>query len=264
MASVRPPAVAGLFYPAEESRLRAEVRGYLRHGATAVDVRPKALVAPHAGYVYSGPIAGSAYRLLQPLRDVIERVVLLGPCHRVAVHGLALPGSDTFETPMGEVRVDRDACERILSLPQVQVFDATHRQEHGLEVHLPFLQSVLRRFTLVPLVVGEARAEDVAEVLEMLWDGPETLIVVSSDLSHYSDYDTAKVLDSATCRAVESLDPDAIGPHDACGFAPLRGLLQLARQRGMSVHTLDLRSSGDTAGDRDQVVGYGAWAFCEA
>ncbi|MEQ8194650.1 MAG: AmmeMemoRadiSam system protein B, partial [Rhodospirillales bacterium] len=224
---------------------------------------PKAIIAPHAGYIYSGPIAASVYARLKPLRGRIERVVLLGPCHRVAVRGLALSGADAFATPLGNVPVDKEAVAALAGLPQVSTFDATHAQEHSLEVHLPFLQEILGAFKLVPLVVGDASADQVAEVLERLWGGPETLIVVSSDLSHYLDYDTANRLDRETCAAIESLDFTRIGRDQACGRIPVSGLLALAKRRGLGVDTLDLRNSGDTAGPRDRVVGYGAWMFFE-
>ena len=159
--------------------------------------------------------------------------------------------------------LDKEAAARILDLPQVQVFDASHQAEHSLEVHLPFLQVVLDDFTLVPLAVGDASAEEVAEVLERLWGGPETLIVISSDLSHYLDYETARRTDSATCEAIENLDPGRIGHDQACGRTPVSGLLALARRRGLRVETLDVRNSGDTAGSKDRVVGYGAWMFLE-
>jgi len=269
MPSIREAAVAGQFYPGSAAELEATVRHFL-DGAGPADVEktaaapvPKALIAPHAGYVYSGAVAASAYALLRPAASVIKRVVLLGPCHRVAVKGLALSGADAFATPLGQVPVDKEAAARVLELPQVEVFDAAHTQEHSLEVHLPFLQIVLDDFAVVPLVVGEAPPEQVAEVLDALWGGPETLIVVSSDLSHYLDYDSAQKIDSETCRAIETLDPKAISRDGACGRFPVGGLLLLAKRRGLTVTTLDLRNSGDTAGSKDRVVGYGSWMFQE-
>ena len=263
MSVIREPAVAGQFYPGTADELSTVVQGFLDETAVPDGPTPKAMIAPHAGYVYSGPIAASAYTHLRPAHDTITRVVLLGPCHRVAVQGLALSGADAFRTPLGDVTVDQDAAAAIADLPQVQVFDATHELEHSLEVHLPFLQVVLDAFSVVPLVVGEAAPESVAEVLEALWGGPETLIVVSSDLSHYLDYDAAQKLDGETCRAIEELDPGAIAREGACGRFPVGGLLAVAKRRGMSVQTLDVRNSGDTAGLRDQVVGYGSWIFLE-
>jgi len=239
------------------------VERYLDEAGPPAGPPPKALIAPHAGYVYSGPIAASAYNLLRPVRGQIEHVILLGPCHRVPVRGLALSGADAFETPLGNVSVDKAACEKALVFPQVEVFDATHELEHSLEVHLPFLQIVLGDFQVVPMVVGEAAPDSVAEVLDALWGGPETLIVISSDLSHYLDYDSARKIDGQTCQAIESLDPSKIAREGACGRFPVGGLLAVARKRGLRVTTLDLRNSGDTAGPRDRVVGYGSWAFAE-
>ncbi|MEE8273482.1 MAG: AmmeMemoRadiSam system protein B [Alphaproteobacteria bacterium] len=260
MASIRPPAVAGLFYPGEAEELDAAVRECLAAAETA-DTAPKALIAPHAGYVYSGPVAASAYARLAAHRDVIERVVLLGPAHRISFRGLAASGASAFATPFGEVPVDAEAIERALALPQVRVLDAAHEMEHSLEVHLPFLQRVLDGFALAPFVVGDAAPEDVAEVIELLWGGPETLVVVSSDLSHFLDYDSARRIDGETARAIEALQPDDIAPDQACGRLPIQGLLRVARARGLEVSRVDLRNSGDTAGPRDEVVGYGAWVF---
>lgn len=225
---------------------------------------PKALIVPHAGYIYSGEIAAAAYARIVPARGRIRRVVLLGPCHRVPVRGLAISGADAFVTPLGNLRVDDDARSRALSLPQVCLLDASHEQEHSLEVQLPFLQVALGDVALVPFVVGDATSDEVADVLDLLWGGEETLIVVSSDLSHYLDYESAQRADAATCRAIESLTPEAIGRDQACGRVPIRGLLQLARRRSLRPETVDLRNSGDTAGPRDRVVGYGAWTFSEA
>ncbi|OFW43879.1 MAG: AmmeMemoRadiSam system protein B [Acidobacteria bacterium RIFCSPLOWO2_12_FULL_67_14b] len=258
--NVRPPAVAGLFYPDDARKLRARVSECLT-GRTASAVTPKALIAPHAGYEYSGPVAGSAYALIEPARGAITRVVLLGPSHRVAFAGLALPSASRFSTPLGDISIDQEAVAAIRGLPQVTVFDQAHAREHSLEVHLPFLQVVLGNFGLVPLVVGAASPADVGEVLELLWGGPETLIVVSSDLSHYHDYATAQRMDEATSAAIETLHDEDIGDDDACGRIPVCGLLRVARRRGLHAHTVDLRNSGDTAGPRDQVVGYGAYAI---
>jgi AmmeMemoRadiSam system protein B len=238
------------------------VRGYLSEAEAPRDeLVPKAVIAPHAGYEYSGPIAASAYAPLAAARGRIERVVLIGPAHRVPVTGLSAPHADAFATPLGRVPLDRAALDSILDLPQVGVLHRAHELEHSLEVQLPFLQVVLGDFVLVPLVAGDATPEDVAEVLERLWGGPETLIVVSSDLSHYHDYATARRMDGATTHAIEALRPTAIGYDDACGRVPIQGLLVAARRHGLQATTLDVRNSGDTVGSRDQVVGYGAWAF---
>jgi hypothetical protein len=257
----RPAAVAGSFYDADPTALRASVAQHLRAAGAARGPAPKALIVPHAGYVYSGPVAAHAYAELVPLRGHVRRVVLLGPAHRVALRGLALPEAEAFETPLGVIPVDTRAFALLADLPQIVRSDVPHALEHSLEVQLPFLQAVLGEFTLVPLVVGEASAEEVAEVLERLWSGDETLLVISSDLSHYLDYETARRLDAETCRAIEQLRPDALERDSACGRVPVRGLLVAARRFGLAPRTLDLRSSGDTAGDRRSVVGYGAWAF---
>jgi AmmeMemoRadiSam system protein B len=260
MPTVRRPAVADVFYPGDAEELAHAVRGYIGQARPGAPV-PKALIVPHAGYVYSGPVAGSAYAALAPARELITRVILLGPAHRVPVRGLAASSAEYFVTPLGRVVLDRDAIDLTLTLPQVHVMDAAHAQEHSLEVQLPFLQQGLAHFSLVPLVVGEADMEEVAEVLELLWGGAETLIVVSSDLSHYHDYATAQRLDAATSRAIEFLRPEDIHDEQACGRNPVKGLLHVARRRHLHAETLDLRNSGDTAGPRDQVVGYGAYAF---
>ncbi len=260
MLNVRPPAVAGMFYPDDARELRAMLSEFLKVAPPAAAV-PKAIIAPHAGYVYSGPVAGRVYALLAPARATITRVVLLGPSHRVPFAGLALSSAARFRTPLGDIALDQQAAAALKDLPQVRVLDRAHAEEHSLEVHLPFLQTVLDHFTLVPLVVGEARAEEVGEVLERLWGGPETLIVVSSDLSHYHDYATAQRMDAATSRAIEQLRYEDIGYDDACGRIPVSGLLYVARRRGLHGRIIDLRNSGDTAGPRSQVVGYGAYAF---
>lgn len=262
MTGVRPTAVAGQFYPGDAGVLARTVRDLLAEAGDDGPV-PKAMIAPHAGYVYSGPVAATAYARLRPARDVITRVVLVGPTHRVPMLGLAAPTVDAFATPLGEVPVDREAVERILALPQVGAFDMAHAPEHSLEVHLPFLQQVLARFSIVPLVAGDASPDEVAEVLEALWGGPETLILVSSDLSHYYDYETARRMDGATTQAIEGLRPEDIAPEQACGRVPITGLLTVARRRGLICATVDLRNSGDTAGPKDRVVGYGAYLFLE-
>lgn len=258
MSTTRAPAVAGLFYPDDADELRDQVRAFLQ-GEPADGPRPKAIIAPHAGYIYSGPVAATAYARLRPWANSIRRVVLLGPSHRVALRGLAVPSVDTFTTPLGTVPLDRVAITSLRDFPYVREFDQPHVLEHSLEVHLPFLQELLGDFRLVPLVVGDATPQETAGVLERLWGGDETLIVVSSDLSHYHDYATARKLDATTSRAIEELNYDAIDYDDACGRAPVSGLLYLARKRGLHVTTLDLRNSGDTAGPRDRVVGYGAY-----
>ncbi|MBI4967006.1 MAG: AmmeMemoRadiSam system protein B [Rhodospirillales bacterium] len=265
MGAVRQPAVAGMFYPGEPGELSRVVAGYLGQAdpAPAPGPAPKALIVPHAGYIYSGPIAASAYALLAPLQGRIDRVVLIGPSHRVAFRGLAVSSAAAYAMPGGAIALDRAAIDVVLRLPGVGTLDPAHTQEHSLEVHLPFLQAVLGEFALVPVVAGDADAETVAALLDALWGGPETLIVISTDLSHYLDYEAARRLDAATAQAIEHLDGRAIGSEQACGRVPVRGLLAVAKRRGLAVRRLDLRNSGDTAGPRDRVVGYGAWAFYE-
>ncbi len=260
---IRQPAVAGLFYPEDPATLKELILALMSEVAPRNEGTwyPKALVAPHAGLPYSGPVAASAYAALGPGADRIRRVVLLGPSHRVPFRGVATTTATAYGTPLGLVAIDRPAIDAIGGLPGVTTLDEAHGPEHSLEVHLPFLQVVLHDFTLVPLVVGEAGPETVAAVLEQLWGGPETLIVISSDLSHYHDYPTAQALDAETRRAIEALDEGQLDPHKACGHQPLAGLLRVARRRGLQIETLDLRNSGDTAGPRREVVGYGAWAF---
>lgn len=261
MSGVRPPAVAGLFYPRDAGELRAEVEALVAAADPPPGPAPAALVAPHAGYVYSGPVAAVAFRALAARRDEVRRVVLLGPSHYIAFDGLALAPHRAFRTPLGDVDLDPGAAAAIRDLPQVALLEAPHEREHSLEVEIPFLQVVLAGFTLVPLAVGDASPEEVAEVLARLDDDAGTLVLVSTDLSHYLDYDTAHTRDRATGRAIVELDPARIGPHDACGRVPLNGLLRRARERGWRARELDRRSSGDTAGPRDRVVGYGAYAF---
>jgi AmmeMemoRadiSam system protein B len=259
--TVRPEAVAGTFYPERAADLRAVVDRDLSLAHAAGPV-PKAIIAPHAGYRYSGEIAASAYARLAPARGTVERVVLLGPAHRVPVDGMAVPSVDAFATPLGPVAVDAAAREAVVGLAGVQVDDRPHAPEHSLEVHLPFLVQVLGpEIRVLPVVVGHAAPEQVAALLEHLWGGPETAIVVSSDLSHYHDHATATARDRETADAIVAARWEAIGPYDACGAAPMRGLLEVARRRHLAIELLDLRNSGDTAGDHRRVVGYGAFAL---
>ncbi len=266
MLHVRPAAVAGAFYPADPGELGAEVDQLLADAerspprGVAGAAPPKALIVPHAGYVYSGPIAASAYALLRPAAKRVRRVVLLGPAHRARIRGLALPEAALFRTPIGDVRIDEAACAQISSIPRDA---AAHQREHALEVQLPFLMRVLDDFTLVPLAVGFAEPDEVAAVIDTLWGGPETLIVVSSDLSHYLPYALGRSVDTETAEHIAHLDRAPIAGDRACGSIPINGLLQVARRRGLRPALVDLRSSGDTAGDRAEVVGYGAFAFYE-
>ena len=262
MNLIRPAAVAGAFYPGNGQVLSRDIDTLLAGAQQAQGSLPKALIVPHAGYIYSGPIAASAYRRLEAGRGQITRVVLLGPAHRVPVRGLALPQTEEFATPLGRVRIDQAACDAIRTLPQVVNSDAAHALEHSLEVQLPFLQKVLGEFALVPLVVGDASASEVAQVLERLWGGPETLIVVSSDLSHYLPYSVAQRVDQETTAMILRLQA-SISHEQACGGTPVNGLMVAAKRHGLKPELLDLRNSGDTAGGSEQVVGYAAFAFVE-
>jgi len=260
---VRAPAVAGSFYPADPKELRELVAHTLAGATPPAEDEPaaRALIAPHAGYVYSGGVAAVAWLRAARLADRIRRVVLLGPAHRAFLRGLAAPRADAFSTPLGVVPIDRASIDALIDLPQLSASDAPHAGEHCLEVQLPFLQCVLPAVPIVPLVVGDAGDDEVQEVIERLWEDAGTLTVISSDLSHYHDYATARRMDAASCRAIEALDPARLGPESACGRVPVRGLLCAARALGLTARTLDLRNSGDTAGGRERVVGYGAWAF---
>ena len=260
---IREPAVADMFYPGDPGTLQRMVEGYLE-GVEAAPQQPKAVIAPHAGYIYSGAIAGVAYGALRPYHDVIKRVVLLGPSHRVAFHGIATSSSDYFRTPLGDIPVDTRAAMQLTSaFDFVDYLDAAHEGEHSLEVHLPFLQTVLDDFTLLPLVVGEADIGEVEAVLEAVWGGRETLIVVSSDLSHFHNETIANRLDHDTSRAIESLDAHGLDTNHACGAYPVRGLLEAAQHHHMKVETVAMGNSARTSGDHNRVVGYGSWLLYE-
>lgn len=261
--AVRRPAVAGMFYPADARALGADVGAYLdaaRDTGRDDERVPKMLLVPHAGYVYSGPVAAHAYARLAKAHGRIRRVVLLGPTHRVALRAIAVPTVGAFETPLGRVTLDRVAIDKLADLPQVVAHDGAHAGEHALEVQLPFLQTVLGDFALVPLAVGHVAPKQVAAVIERLWGGDETLVVISSDLSHYLPYAQAKAVDGETVQRILALDP-ALDHDQACGATPLAAALTVARHHGLQPRLLDLRNSGDTAGDRSRVVGYCAVVF---
>lgn len=264
MSFVRPAAVAGMFYPGDARALAAQVDDLL--GAAAEPVRrlsyPKALIVPHAGYVYSGSVAARAYDELAPARGRVKRLVLLGPTHRVAVKGLGASSASAFTTPLGAVRIDAEALAQVRDLPQVVVNDAAHALEHSLEVQLPFLQKMLGDFALAPFAVGMASAHEVAEVLERLWGGAETLLVISTDLSHYHSYEEARAIDGATIERISRFATD-LDHDEACGATPLNGLLATAKEKRLGVKLLSACNSGDTAGDKGRVVGYSAFALYE-
>ena len=262
--AVRSPAVAGLFYPRDPTRLQDEISALLAAAPADDRTAPKAVIAPHAGYIYSGAVAAAAFSTLRGGAAAVTRVVLIGPAHHVWLRGIAASTADAFETPLGRVPVDRAALAAIADLPFVRGNDAAHAPDHALEVELPFLQSVLGAFAIVPLLVGDAPPHAVAEALRRLWGGPETLIVVSSDLSHYHDHDTARRRDAATATAIEHGDWSALGSDEACGCLAIAGLLIEADRHGLRAQRRALCTSGDSAGDRDRVVGYGAWTLAEA
>ena len=256
--NIRKAAVAGSFYEADASRLRQHIAALLGSALDSAAGAPQALIVPHAGYIYSGRTAAQAYRLVQPWADKIERVVLFGPAHRVPLRGMAVPSVEAFATPLGNVPLDRDSIQRVSSLPGVSVSDEAHRQEHSLEVQLPFLQTVLGAFKLVPVVVGHCQPEIVATVMDAMWGGAETLLVVSTDLSHFHDYDEARQLDTLTCERLRAKD-NTLSGQDACGAYALNGLMSTRHCQATQVDLVDMCNSGDTAGSRDRVVGYGAF-----
>jgi MEMO1 family protein len=258
---LRPAAVAGLFYPGNPEALREAVAGHLAAARAVAPGAVRAVIAPHAGYHYSGPVAGSAFAAVQGAASHIRRIVIIGPSHFVAFHGIACPDADAFATPLGQVALDRRALASVADQPGVVTAATPHAREHALEVELPFLQVLCPGVPIVPLVTGDAAPESVADVQRSLWQDEATLLVASSDLSHYHPYHTAQSLDEATAQAIEAFAWRSLGPEQACGWQAVAGLLILAAERGLAVTRLDLRNSGDTAGDRASVVGYGAWAF---
>jgi AmmeMemoRadiSam system protein B len=265
LTQTRPPAVSGRFYPGSPAALRENVEQLLIEATNPARATqtPKGVIAPHAGYVYSGPTAAIAYASLRARAHEITKVVLLGPAHRVYLDGLALPLAERFATPLGEVPIDVELAQRVLELPFVTRSASAHALEHSLEVQLPFLQKILGEFSLLPLVVGDARPEQVASVLELCWGGPETAIVISSDLSHYHTYAEANALDRSTVEWITHASTPGLDPRQACGARCIDGLIELRRRQPFRLELLDLRNSGDTAGTRDQVVGYAAFAIHE-
>jgi Predicted dioxygenase len=260
-----------LFYPGDFEELRSDVRSYLYEGMYKKNIfvqkyidfsHVKALIVPHAGYIYSGQIAACAYRLLLQNRKKFKRILILGPAHRVWINGAALPSSEIFETPLGKIKLDQKLMKKIVrNFPWISVNEEAHSEEHCIEVQLPFLQETLDDFVLIPLVVGETKTEQIAELIYQFTEDEETLIVISTDLSHFYDYDTAKRNDLCTANAIESLELDKIYSENACGAQSLRGFLSVAKKKDWEVLRLGMCNSGDTSGDRDRVVGYGAWAF---
>ncbi len=259
---IRKPAVAGLFYPADEQQLRHDVEDLMSMAdSAAVDwstITPKALIVPHAGYIYSGAVAASAYQLLAPLHNSIQRVVLIGPAHRVYLEGMAIPSVSQFQTPLGIIDIDLPFVNKISQLPGVTISDAAHAQEHSLEVQLPFLQLALSSFTLIPIVVGQCAAQLVATVIDSLWGDQETLIVVSTDLSHFLSYSEAQQIDYQTSQRILA-KATTLNGHEACGANAINGFMRAEHTAPMTIETLTICNSGDTAGDKSRVVGYGAF-----
>jgi AmmeMemoRadiSam system protein B len=257
--SIRKAAMAGTFYPEDGAELHHALQRYLKDGHGAGSP-PKAIIAPHAGYIYSGPVAGSAFKAWTDIRGKVDCVVLVGPSHRVVFKGIALPDADFFATPLGLLPVDKDACEKLRSLPFVRIYNAAHIHEHSVETHLPFIQETLGETPIVPLVVGDADPREVAQLIDTFWERPGVVFSISSDLSHYLTYDEARRVDADTTAAIEHNQCNRIGPDRACGWLPILGLLHVIKRRGKHARALDVRNSGDTAGDRYRVVGYGAYA----
>ncbi len=264
MEIIRPPAVAGMFYPKNPYVLSNMIEQNLAQAtSTSVATIPKVLIVPHAGYIYSGSIAASAFALLEPYRQLINRVVIIGPSHRVGFNGVAISSVDDFSTPLGSIPIDKEAQAKLSEIAGVHVIDEAHAAEHSLEVQLPFLQFILDQFTIVPIVAGDANPQLIAKIIENLWGGSETLIIISSDLSHYHQYQTAQQLDQTTSHAILGLDVNTVDSQHACGCVGIRGLLTFAQCHPLEASVLDLRNSGDTAGSKDSVVGYGAFLFTE-
>jgi len=262
MINIREASVAGTFYPTDPIQLKQMLEQYLNDASVSNKV-PKAIIAPHAGYIYSGAIAASVYARLQSAKELINRVLLIGPSHRVGFHGLALSTAKQFATPLGNIEVDVNTVAQIAEYSFAQYMDQAHTYEHSLEMHLPFLQTVLKKFSLIPIVAGDASAEQICQIIEQFWDETETLIVISSDLSHFHDYETAQKLDRDTTEKIEKLRYEELGSSSACGCVPISGLLALVRKKGLQVKAIDIRNSGDTAGsnDKNRVVGYGAYVI---
>ncbi len=257
----RTAAVAGIFYASDPEQLSSDILNYLTQAPPSLNLIPKAIIAPHAGYMYSAPVAASAYKLLEPLAHKIKQVVLLGPAHRFSFNGVATPDADYFETPIGTIKINSTLCKQAEQLNYVHPDSLAHKEEHSLEVHLPFLQTLLNDFELTPLLVGNCNHKNISNLLELFWENEETLFVISTDLSHFHTYETAKKQDFLTSGYIETLQPEKINYNDACGRNPLNGLLTLAKKHQLNVKCLDLRNSGDTSGNKDRVVGYGSYVI---
>ncbi len=263
MEFVRTTAVAGAFYPSEPEILSKDIQRYIEETPSVSLPVPKAIIVPHAGYEYSAGVAASAYKLLKSGRKSIKKVVILAPSHKIGFNGMALTKASAYETPLGNVEIDKEMNEQLLALPLVDYLEEAHKSEHSLEVQLPFLKEALDDFKLIPVITGNASPTDVETLLETVWGKKDTLIVISTDLSHYLPYNEACILDNKTKTAIENLDIDSIEQEQACGYVPLKGMLTIAKAKKMQVETLEVKNSGDTSGSKNRVVGYGAWAFLE-
>ncbi|MCH9769588.1 MAG: AmmeMemoRadiSam system protein B, partial [Gammaproteobacteria bacterium] len=259
----KPAEVAGMFYPAEVRVLKQIIADCLSKANTDNTTLPKVIIAPHAGYIYSGEIAANAYSILKTHADSIKRVVLLGPAHRMAFRGIAVHPADDFATPLGQVTLDTEFIKHLAVLPDVELLKRPFHNEHCLEVQLPFLQTLLTDFKIIPVIVGDSSPENVARLLNKVWGDASTLIVISTDMSHYHPYNDANKIDKATAQAIVDLNLDLVQPDKACGSRPLKGLLKVAKHRQMQCNLLDLRNSGDTQGDKSRVVGYAAYHVFE-
>jgi len=262
--SHRQAAVAGQFYPDKVAVLQSDITHYI---TTVVElpelnsIAPKAIIVPHAGYMYSGVIAASAYNLLQKHAATITKAIILGPAHRVSFSGIAISSANYFDTPLGSVEINQSSIDNLTKNDFIHENDAAHEHEHSIEVQLPFLQTILHNFTIVPLLIGQCDENDVASILELLWGGDETLIVISSDLSHFETYEIANKMDTKTSQAILNLQPEKIQFEDACGRTAINGLLKIAQKKNLTPYIIDVRNSGDTAGDKKRVVGYGAYSL---
>lgn len=261
MHSIRPAAVAGSFYPADRNQLDSDIEYYLTHCHQTEFTQAKAFIVPHAGIQYSGIIAASVYSAIARSAQSFERVILMGPCHRVWIEGMAIPAVDSFESPLGNIPLDKNILQSISQFPDVQISDVAHQDEHSLEVQLPFLQKALQNFSLVPILVGEVDCESVAEMINFLWSLDDTLFLISSDLSHFHDYDTASKIDRQTTMKIINKDYHLIDHHMACGCTPIQGILSVAKSKHLPVNCIKQCNSGDTAGDKSRVVGYASYAI---
>jgi len=260
--NLRIPAHAGQYYPADAGFLEKVVDEYLTDGGTVSEI-PKAVIAPHAGFIHSGRIAGKAFAVWKAQEVRARRVVLIGPSHYYDFPGIALPDSTRFQTPLGEVQVDPAADDLKRKFRYVRVFEAAHYPEHALEVLLPFLQRAVPGAKIVPLITGRTEMSQVSAVIEEIWGGADTLLVISSDLSHNHPYEIAQKVDRQTARAIVEFDFSRLTADQACAYQAMRGFLKAAIRKEMRCSLLELRNSADASGDMSLVTGFGAFHFFE-